>query len=456
MARIKNKPQKNRFLRHTSYTLIVLMSFLTLTTSACQFLTPEGASIQTAPKMTSQSNSTAETEPTLETTPEQRTRSTSESIETSTQSVPASGPLLELIQEVILREAYPNDSLFTVNGLQTPFHAYVIDELIFIDIFELAYALTDTDKHFYPSWDEHNNTLDITSGIPYYSFIPEFSQISTSSLTATPIEKSVYFNDDAVTIPSYYIEENIFFDLFTASAMLDLIIHHDTSKNTYVIYTSQAIADAITRLNRIDPSLPMVALTFDDGPSRLTGQVLDILERYNAVATFYVIGRQVETHRDTVLRAYEMGNEIANHTWSHWSLDQVSAEGIRTQLRDTNNAVESVTGTPPSSMRPPFGSYNSRVQSVARDLGLPIVTWSVDPSDYLPRNVDTLYNFIMDRVSDRDIILLHDIHERSVATTRRLVPSLIDRGYQLVTVSELMYFAGITPEPGGVYRHGRN
>ena len=210
------------------------------------------------------------------------------------------------------------------------------------------------------------------------------------------------------------------------------------------------------RRPRIDPSLPMVALTFDDGPSNLTDQILDILEHHDVVATFYVIGRKVEPFSDTVQRAYYMGCEIANHTWSHRSLVRISNDSIRTQLQDTNAAIENVIGVQPSSMRPPFGNSNSNVESISEELGLAVVFWSIDPSDYLERSVDTIYSHIMDAVQDKDIILLHDVHERSVEATRHLVPSLIRRGYQLVTVSELMYYSDITLEPGANYRHGRS
>jgi len=209
------------------------------------------------------------------------------------------------------------------------------------------------------------------------------------------------------------------------------------------------------RLLEIDPDLPMVALTFDDGPVGRTSQILDILEQYNVVATFYVIGEQIERHRDIVLRAHNMGSEIANHTWSHRSLDRISDEDIFAQLYYTNVAIEAVIGVPSASMRAPFGRVNDNIRNISGELGLPIVLWSIDPSDYLNRSPSRIYNDIMSEVQDRDIILLHDVHQRSVYATRYLVPSLINSGFQLVTVSELMYFSNITPEPGNIYRHGR-
>ena len=219
-----------------------------------------------------------------------------------------------------------------------------------------------------------------------------------------------------------------------------------------------ALSDSTTDVQeerRIDPNLPMVALTFDDGPVNRTNQILDILEEHNVVATFYVLGMQIENHSDTLLRAHNLGSEIANHSWSHKSFDRISDDDIRAQLHDTNAAVEAITGVAPANMRAPYGRVNDNVRNISEELGLPIVLWSVDPSDFLDRSPESIYYDIMSEVRDRDIILLHDIHARSVYTTRLLIPSLIESGFQLVTVSELMYYSNITPEPGAVYRNGR-
>jgi len=200
----------------------------------------------------------------------------------------------------------------------------------------------------------------------------------------------------------------------------------------------------------------MVALTFDDGPGEFTNQVLDILEAHNTVATFFVMGWKLENNSDTVLRAFEMGCEIGNHSWSHPSLDRISSTRIHTQLLDTGNAVESITGVAPTLMRPTFGRVNTKVINASRELGLPIILWSIDPSDYKNQSPENIYDHIMEKVEDKDIILLHDIHERSIEATKLLIPSLIDSGFQLVTVSELMDFSGVMLEPGEKYRHAKD
>jgi len=357
--------------------------------------------------------------------------------------------------ETVFVEARRAEILISINEIPADFLIYEINERIFLNLFEVASVLSNTEKRFLPEWDEDGNTLRLTGNSLYTGNEPESAYIINDALTAVPVDISVYFDENIVSISAYSIAGDILFDFYETAGVLDLIIHQDSPEDAINVFTNLAFVDIFERKQRIDPSLPMVALTFDDGPGNLTNQILDILEQHDAVATFYVIGMQIEAHSDTILRAFEMGCEIANHTWSHRSLERISENSIRTQLQSTCEAIESVIGIPPSSIRPPFGRINSNVRSVSRELGLSIVFWSIDPSDYLQRSPYSIYSHIMGEVADRDIILLHDVYDRSVEAARNLIPSLISRGYQLVTVSELMHFSGITLEPGVTYNHGR-
>lgn len=202
----------------------------------------------------------------------------------------------------------------------------------------------------------------------------------------------------------------------------------------------------------IDPELPMVALTFDDGPNNIyTPQVLDILEEHGAVATFFVIGSQVRPCRDVVLRAYELGCEIGNHSWSHLRLTRYPEGTIREQLEMTNTAIEAVTGEGAVFFRPPYGAENETVTSVAAEFGMPLIFWSIDPSDYLVKDADVIFEQIMERVTDGSVILLHDLYETSVEAAKMLIPTLIEEGYQLVTIRELFAYNLAEIVPGGHY-----
>ncbi|MCL1807180.1 MAG: polysaccharide deacetylase family protein [Oscillospiraceae bacterium] len=204
----------------------------------------------------------------------------------------------------------------------------------------------------------------------------------------------------------------------------------------------------------IDPSRPMVALTFDDGPSKHTTRILDVLEQTNARATFFTIGNLIETRRDTVFRAFDLGCEIVGHSWDHSDMTKLSEEALREQLIRTNEAVEAVTGIAPVMYRPPYGAVNDRVKRVSADLGFAIINWSVDPWDWKVRDADSVYNAIMKNVKDRAIILSHDLYGTTADAMERVIPELIAQGYQLVTVSELLSFTYDELEPGKVYTKG--
>jgi peptidoglycan/xylan/chitin deacetylase (PgdA/CDA1 family) len=331
---------------------------------------------------------------------------------------------------------------------------YSISEQYFINLFEFALILSDFNKHFSPEWVDTHNIIHVLSESSYTVEELTFSRSNPDITSAIVIDVTLFLDGREVFVNAYLIEDDVFFEFDTIAEALGLVVDND-SENTVKIFTNQALAGESARIRNLDPSLPMIALTFDDGPSTMTIEILDILEQHNVVATFYVLGSLVERHSDIVLRAFNMGCEIANHTWSHISADNASADSLRSQLLRTRNEIESIIGVPSASFRPPFGRITTILQDVTGELGYPIILWSIDPSDYLDISPEHIYDHIMERVQDRDIILLHDIYDRSLDATRRLVPSLIEQGFQFVTVSELLYFSNITPNPGGTYRHGR-
>lgn len=205
----------------------------------------------------------------------------------------------------------------------------------------------------------------------------------------------------------------------------------------------------------IDPTKPMVALTFDDGPSRQTLRILDVLEKHGGRVTFCVIGSWVNAKQNTIRRAFGMGCEIVGHSWNHRNLSKLTEEEIRKQISDTNAAIELITGVAPRWFRPPYGAVNDRVRSVSEDLGCAIIKWSIDPNDWKVRDANKVHDMIMANVHDRAIILSHDLYGSTAAAMERVIPELIAKGYQLVTVSELMYYSGTTLVAGRVYTSGK-
>jgi len=341
----------------------------------------------------------------------------------------------------------------TVDGTKAPIRIFDIDGNVFVSPFEVAKAFSGSESQFATGWIEKNRLLRITSGVQHTVIGFNLSGRVLRNSTAKPVEIDIQHNGIYIPVSAYSITNDIFIDLYEIAKLLDFCLERFPVDKIININTSKSYDESAT-IRMIDPDKPMIALTFDDGPSYVTVMILDALEKYGGVATFYVVGNRIsrnQRQREILLRAHEMGNEIANHSWSHPFLSRISEDRVRRELVRTNEVIESITGEPPVNMRPPYADINSSVFRVTADLGLPIILWSVDPSDWRTRNANTTFKRVMENIEDRDIVLLHDLWEPSGEAAVRLIPALIEKGFQLVTVSELMYHSGITPIPGQIY-----
>ncbi|WP_304507060.1 polysaccharide deacetylase family protein [Anaerotignum sp.] len=201
----------------------------------------------------------------------------------------------------------------------------------------------------------------------------------------------------------------------------------------------------------IDPDKPMVALTFDDGPKPAqTERILDALEKYGVVATFFDLGSLVEAYPDTVKRELELGCEVGSHSYSHKNFNTLSEEAIAEDVKKTEEAFRNTIGVEPTVFRPPYGNCNDFVKE---HIPLAMVTWSVDTLDWKSKDPDAIMKVIRSQGDlDGKVILMHGIYETSAEATEELVPYLLKQGYQLVTVSEMaQYKHGEQLEAGKLY-----
>ncbi|WP_179811480.1 polysaccharide deacetylase family protein [Nocardiopsis sinuspersici] len=192
--------------------------------------------------------------------------------------------------------------------------------------------------------------------------------------------------------------------------------------------------------------LKCVALTFDDGPGEHTGTLLDILDEYDARATFYVLGSLVDDFPDPVRRMAEEGHELGNHTWKHDDLARMSGNEIRKDIKRTNEAVRELTGSVPPTIRPPYGSLDGTVR---RSVDQPLILWDVDTLDWKNRDSDAVSEYALTHSVPGSVVLFHDIHETSVQAIPAVLAGLHRQGYHFVTVTDLFGAPGL--EPGDVY-----
>ncbi len=212
-------------------------------------------------------------------------------------------------------------------------------------------------------------------------------------------------------------------------------------------------------LDGIDPlNDKVIALTFDDGPNEtLTPKLLDILKENEVVATFFVVGTNVQKYPDIVKRTYEEGNEIGTHSWNHPDYDAwkaLSASDKLEQYSKANEAIEAATGLRAMIDRPPGGSMT---EEQAQAIGREQVIWSQDPKDWVKanRDPDTVYNNVIEGgdgsqktgpegyVADGGVILSHDIHATTVDAYDRIIKELKNQGYKFVTITQMMQIAEI-------------
>lgn len=185
-----------------------------------------------------------------------------------------------------------------------------------------------------------------------------------------------------------------------------------------------------------------IALTFDDGPHPVyTPEILDILSEYGVRATFFTIGENVEYYNDLIELEAAAGHEIGNHTYSHLNLKKLPYQSVCSEIERTERAIYETIEYRTRLLRPPEGAFGNNVCLAAADLDYTVICWSVDTRDWAHTPVADIVDNVLSSLKGGDIILFHDYVSGESPTPealRIIIPELILRGYNFVTVSELM------------------
>src|SRR5690625_4538837 len=182
-----------------------------------------------------------------------------------------------------------------------------------------------------------------------------------------------------------------------------------------------------------------IAFTFDDGPHpEVTPDVLNVLKDFNAKATFFMIGHEINKYPEIVRQVAEEGHELANHSHNHPNLTEMSPQAIQEQIIGPKEMISQITGIEPTLFRPPYGAVDEKVMSVIGNLGNSAILWSVDSRDWEVKHVNTIYQNVMRDAKGGSIVLMHDLYPTTTETLKRLLTSLSDQGYEFITVSDLL------------------
>ncbi len=191
-----------------------------------------------------------------------------------------------------------------------------------------------------------------------------------------------------------------------------------------------------------------VALTYDDGPVPDSLRLLDVLAQKQAPATLFVAGYMIKAHHSVLEAEVASGQEIGGHTMTHAMLTKVSADKLEVEVSGPADLIAEATGRPTTLFRPSYGAFNSAVTASIGAHGMTSVLWDVDTRDWATKNADSTVAAVEAKVQPGSILLMHDLQPSSIDATPRVIDLLRDRGYTLVTVSQLL--AGTRPQAGQV------
>ncbi len=288
---------------------------------------------------------------------------------------------------------------------------------------------------------------------------PFFSNDDIDNYISGYLNYDSYIDGNVIIDYDIYDNDNLYYLTFYKYFWNDNMV--SDGSDSFVIDTSNNSVSRINKTNyeydvvinrKIDKSKKMIALTFDDGPNYNTSKVIDVLNKYDIKATFFVLGSRAINNKDILKKMADSGMEIGNHTYNHLLLTKYDENKIRSEIEDTSEVIYSATKKRPKLLRPSYGSVNNKIKKVAN---MPIIIWDIDTLDWKYHNSKRITSRVVNKVRDGDIILMHDIYSASLNALSNIIPILQDNGYEFVTIDELFYYKGISLENGKVYGYAR-
>lgn len=319
--------------------------------------------------------------------------------------------------------------------------------LVFVENNQLKSVLIDTNtgkekkfldfiksEHLEDFYHKENELLNLK----YPSFI-------VNGITNSEGTKVYYVKDEEVVIYyynftyDYQVEDSIFLKI-NYHEIKDYITFNPVWSSTYENENGYNYSS----------DKKTVAITFDDGPSKTyNNEILEILKENKAHATFFMVGSMMESCQLCVYNTKNSGNEIGSHSYEHLNMKTRGLEKTNESLAKTDDIYYNITQEHIKLVRPPYGAYNS---TILEGVQYPLILWNLDTEDWRYRDVDHIVNYVIENISDGDIILMHELYETSKEALKILLPKLYSMGYQVTSISELANLQGKEIEIGHAYR----
>ena len=196
--------------------------------------------------------------------------------------------------------------------------------------------------------------------------------------------------------------------------------------------------DRIFRSSNVEKK--QIALTFDDGPNeKWTEKYLELLAEKDIKATFFMLGKNAERHPDLVRKVAEAGHDIGIHSYDHADLKREDYNAIQEDLIHSQDTIAQITGVAPTLFRPPYGSIDAQVIEVAKDQGLLMVLWNVDPQDWLLDTKEKVAKAVLEHIEPGNIVVMHEGKAVTYGALPIIIDTLKEEGYEFVTIGELVY-----------------
>lgn len=259
----------------------------------------------------------------------------------------------------------------------------------------------------------------------------------------------VFLNPIKISEQSVTHNQNLGID--TTSREDKIINEEDNSKRNEILDENNDIDDKGKDNIKEKKPLKYVALTFDDGPSSFTEEIIDLLQKYDYNATFFVLGNKLNlNYKDILKKSIKNGNEIGVHGYSHRSFTKMRQATMEEEITKTKKYIKNLTGYESTLVRPPYGNITKTIKNY--NLG-PYILWNNDTLDWKLRDANKISSRLINSIEDKSIILMHDTYLTTFKALEIILPYLKENNYVVTTVSKIYELNGITLENNKSYRY---